>query len=61
MYISSARGRPSPGAPDRPPSGREISGFDEMCLIRWSPPSRSPVAGSKKIVSDGECPGRWNT
>jgi hypothetical protein len=44
MYISSARGRPSPGSPERPPSGREISGFDEMCLIRWSPPAgrRSP-------------------
>ena len=36
--MTSARGRPSPGSPDLPPSGREISGLDEMCPIRWSPP-----------------------
>ena len=34
----SARGRPPPGSPDLPPIGREISGLEEMCAIRWSPP-----------------------
>ena len=40
-----------------PSSGREISGLEEMCLIRWSPPSSSPDASSWKTVSDGEWPG----
>ena len=31
--------RPPPGSPDLPPSGREISGLEEMWAIRWSPAS----------------------
>ena len=38
-----------------------MSGLDEMCLMRWSPPTSSPEASSWKTVSEGECPGRWCT
>ena len=39
-----------------PAERREISGFEEMLRIRWSPPISSPDAASKKTVSDGRVP-----
>ena len=36
-------------------------GFDEIDFSRWSPRISSPEDSSWKIVSDGECPGRWWT
>ena len=57
----SARGRPPPGSPDLPPSGREISGLEEMWAIRWSPPISSRRSRSWNSVSEGEWPGRCST
>ena len=43
-----------PARRTRPPSGREISGLEEMCAIRWSPPNSVRGArASKNTVSDG--------
>ena len=50
----SARGRPPPGSPDLPPSGREISGLEEMWAIRWSPPiSLARLAVVEERVAGG--------
>ena len=45
-------GSPSSSGP------RAISGFEEMCLIRWSAAIRWRRSSSWKIVSDGLWPGR---
>ena len=58
MYVdqrlASARSEPS--------RGREISGFEEMCLIRWSAAIRIRRSASQKRVSEGLWPGRsWTS
>jgi hypothetical protein len=58
--VTSACGRCS-AVRSRSPSGRAISGLDEMRLMRWSPPRTIPRRSSWKSVSEGEWPGRCRT
>ena len=45
-----------------PSSGRAISGFEEMCAIRWSAAIRIFRSASQKSVSEGLWPGRsWTS
>ncbi len=56
-YWTSAFGRSSD-----PSRGRESSGLEEMCAIRWSAQSRIARSASQNSVSEGLCPGRcWTS
>ena len=61
-HVGQQRARALAGSPERRRAGAEISGLEEMCLIRWSPAIRIVAArASQKSVSEGECPGRCST
>ena len=48
VHRAAPAGARSPGSPERPPSGGEISGLEEMCLIRWSPASSTRGARRRR-------------